>query len=179
MTRDRNQFFHAIWTVLPQEGDTLCIQLLEFFKKGLENPRLFLPLSQTDPALRTSESITSLHPLCYEEMPSLVPSAPNNPNHSNTRVLRWYPSIECVVQGTSLIRSQFNHIADKTPTPSPRESLLDGQSYNNHVRHYLDVFFNSSSTFLQVLKTRRPQLRADMPFKRPWDRYCVGGVRLC
>lgn len=178
--RDRSQFFHAIWMVLPREGDTLCIQLLEYFKKGLDNPRLFPRCAPSEGGLCPAESITPLHPLCYEELP--LPSKPGAASTAESvggvggvNGGSWYGSIEGVVQGTALIQSHFNHTPSETPAPSSRESLLDDQTYANHVRHYLDVFFNSSSTFLQILKTRRPQLGPDQTYQGPWQRYCVGG----
>ena len=54
--------------VLPREGDTLCIQLLEYFKKGLDNPRLFPRRAPSEGGLCPAESITPLHPLCYEAL---------------------------------------------------------------------------------------------------------------
>lgn len=195
---DRSQFFHAIWCVLPQEGDMLCIQLLEFFKEGLENPRLFPTITHDDSNICLPAALVPLRPLCYEDVPFASPVATSTASTVSTvratgstgstggtggtggtetgGVVKgaWYGSVECVVQGVDLIRSQFNRPSNEIPKTPLQESLLDSLTYTKHVKRYLDMFFNSSSSFLQVMKTLRPQLLCDSPYRGPWERYCVG-----
>lgn len=166
---DRNQFFHSIRQVVPQEGDDHCIQLVEYFKRGLDNVEGFLSASKWYRDVAIGEELCALHPLFYESLQNHAKVPPHTP--------KWYSSLECVRQGSALLASQLSS-SSCPPRSGSRGSNLSEEAYRrSFIAYYMNLFFNSASQYLQVLRTKHISLAPVGNPTKPSDIYVIACAR--
>lgn len=166
---DRNQFFHSIRQVVPQEGDDHCIQLVEYFKRGLDNVECFLSASKWYRDVAIGEELCALRPLFYESLQNYAKVPP----HTS----KWYSSLECVRQGSALLASQFSPSSCPPRSRDRGSNLSEEACRRSLIAYYMDLFFNSASQYLQVLRTKHLSLTPAGNATKPSDIYVIACAR--